>query len=91
MSSETAAKIYEWASYVLIVGATIFFFIFKDTPALRLNLTLITLVVAVYMRALMYRSRNRDTESENEELKRDLRHLTALLAEKEKTADKNKK
>lgn len=91
MSSETAAKIYEWASYVLIVGATIIFFIMKDQPQLRLNLTLIILVIAVYMRALMYRSRNRDVEGENEDLKRDLRRLTALLAEKEKAADKDKK
>lgn len=80
MNSDTASKIYEWSSYILIVAATILFFVLKGTP-LRINLTLITLVAAVYMRALMYRSRSRAADEENEELKRDLRRLTALLAE----------
>ncbi len=83
MTSSTAAKIYEWASYILIIGATVIFFLLKEVPQLRLNLTLILLVMAVYMRALMYRSRNRQLESDNEELRHDLRRLTALLAEKE--------
>lgn len=84
MSSDTAAKIFEWCSYILILGATMVFFLLKDTPVLRINLTLIILVVAVYMRALMYRSKMRVANDENDELKRDLRQLTAMLAQKEK-------
>ncbi|MDY5969604.1 MAG: hypothetical protein SPJ13_06295 [Bacteroidales bacterium] len=80
MNSDTASKIYEWASYVLVLGATVLFFAMKGNP-LRFNLTLIALVAAEYMRVLMYRSRSRAAEGENEELKRDLRRLTALLAE----------
>lgn len=84
MSKDTASKIFEWCSYILILGATAVFFLLKEMPVLRINLTLIVLVVAVYMRALMYRSRLRGTSDENEELRRDLRRLTAILSEKEK-------
>lgn len=84
MSSDTASKIFEWCSYILILGATTVFFLLKEMPTLRINLTLIVLVVAVYMRALMYRSRLRGTNDENEELRRDLRRLTAMLSDKEK-------
>ena len=84
MNSDTASKIYEWGSYVVILAATVLFFALKGSPQ-RVSLTLIALVVAVYLRALMYRSRLRAADGENEELKRDLRRLTALLAdEKEK-------
>jgi amino acid permease len=84
MSSETAAKIYEWCSYILILGATLIFFFLKNEAQLRINLTLIVAMVAVYMRVMMYRSRNRDLQGENEDLRQDLRRLTAMLAEKEK-------
>lgn len=79
MSKETAMKIYEWASYILLLAATVVFFI----SGKNVDLTLIVLVCAVYMRVLMYRTKYRICEEENEEVKRDLRKLTALLKEKE--------
>ncbi len=84
MNSSTAAKIYDWASYIFIIGATVFFFVMKEETQLRVYLTLFLLFIALFMKALMYRSRTRALESDNEELRNDLRRLTALLAEKER-------
>ncbi len=78
MSNQTKLKIFEWASYILIIGATVIYF------ALRPNgmaLTLVVLVLAIFMRLLMERTRRSACEEENEELKNDLRRLTQLLAE----------
>ncbi len=80
MKKETAAKIYEWASYLLLLGATVVFFVTSK----NVQLTLLVLVVAVYLRALMYRARYKSYEEENDTLKRDLRRLTAALKESEK-------
>ena len=81
MKKDTAAKIYEWAPYVMLLGATAVFFIAHQ----RVDLTLIVLMVAIYLRALMYRTRYKAFEEENSDLKRDLRRLTAVLKEKEKS------
>ena len=79
MTDTTAAKIYEYGSYVLILAATaVFFFMDKNV-----ELTLLVLVVAVYLRVMMYRTRFQGAAKENEELKSDLRRLTQALKEKE--------
>jgi len=79
MTDNTAAKIYEWGSYVLILAATVLFFALDR----NVNITLLVLVVAVYLRVMMYRTRCQSAQKENEELKSDLRRLTQLLKEKE--------
>ncbi len=81
MKRDTAAKIYEWASYVMLLAATAFFFIARE----RVSITLIVLMVSIFLRALMYRTRCKAYEEENSDLKRDLRRLTAVLKEKEKS------
>ena len=80
MSNDTAAKIYEWGSYILITGATLCFFL----TGKRVELTLLVLVIAVYLRVMMYRTKYKAFEEENEELKADLRRLTADLRQCEK-------
>ncbi|MCQ2299264.1 MAG: hypothetical protein MJZ81_03980 [Bacteroidales bacterium] len=79
MDNNTASKIYEWGSYILIVAATLVFFLMDK----NVQLTLLVLVIAVYLRVMMYRSRCKSFEDENDELKEDLRKLTQLLKEKE--------
>ena len=51
MDSKKAIKFYEWASYVLILAATAVFFLMEK----NVSLTLLVLVVAVYLRVMMYR------------------------------------
>lgn len=80
MNNTTAAKIYEWGSYILILAATAIFFI----TGKKVDLTLLVLVLAVYMRVMMYRTRLKSYEEENEELKNDLRRLTQVLEQKSK-------
>lgn len=75
MTHQTASKIYEWGSYVLILAATAIFFIMDK----NVELTLLVLVVAVYMRVMLYRTRYQAAQEENEELKQDLRRLTQAL------------
>lgn len=75
MEKSTLAKVYEWASYVLIVGATVYYFV----SGKEVQITLIVLFLAVFARNLMYRTRYKLFEEENEELKVDLRRLTNLL------------
>lgn len=81
MTHKTALKIYEWASYILILAATVVYFIFK---ARGVDLVLIILVIAVFMRLMMEKTRYKACEEENDELKDDLRRLTQLLAEEKK-------
>lgn len=81
MTHKTALKIYEWASYILILAATVIYFIFK---ARGVDLVLIILVIAVFMRLMMEKTRYKACEEENDELKDDLRRLTQLLAEEKK-------
>ncbi len=84
MEKNTQSKIYEWASYLLIVGATVYYFV----SGKEVTITLLLIFLALFARNLMYRVRYKMFEEENEELKVDLRRLTNLLevAKKEKTA-----
>jgi len=84
MEKNTQSKIYEWASYILIVGATVYYFV----SGKEVTITLLLIFLALFARNLMYRVRYKMFEEENEELKVDLRRLTNLLevAKKEKTA-----
>ena len=81
MSHKTALKIYEYASYLLIIGATVLYFTLK---AEGLALTMLVLALAMTMRMLMERQRFKACEEENDQLKDDLRRLTLLLAEEKK-------
>lgn len=81
MSHKTALRIYEWISYILLIGATVVYFVYKSQG---INLVLIILVAAVFMRLMMERTRYKACEEENEELQNDLRRLTRLLAEEKK-------
>ena len=75
MDKNTLSKVYEWASYVLILGATVYYFVSHHET----SITLIVLFLAVFARNLMYRTRYKLFEEENEELRVDLRRLTNLL------------
>ena len=83
MSLKTAIKVYEIASYVLILGATATYFLLK-TSELRLSLTMILVALAILMRMMMERHRFRSAEDEIDQLKDDLRRLTQLYAEEKK-------
>lgn len=74
-------KIFEYASYVLLIAATAVYFIAK-TPGLPY--VLVILVLAMFMRLMMERTRFKMSEEENAELRLDLRRLTQLLAEEKK-------
>lgn len=81
MSHNTAVKIYEYASYALILGATVLYFTLK---AQGVSLTLIVLALAIFCRWMMDRHRYKACEEENDGLRNDLRRLTQLLAEEKK-------
>ena len=81
MSHKTAVRIYEYASYVLIIGATVIYFTLKTQGV---QLTLLVLALAIFCRWMMDRHRYKASEQENEELRNDLRRLTQLLAEEKK-------
>ena len=81
MSHKTAIKIYEIASYVLILGATAIYFWLKQQG---LSLTMLVLALAIFCRWMMDRHRYRACDEENDELRNDLRRLTQLLAEEKK-------
>ena len=83
MSHKTAIKVYEIASYVLILGATVAYFLLK-TSDLRLSLTMILVALAILMRMMMERHRFRSAEEEIDQLKDDLRRLTQFYAEEKK-------
>ena len=89
MSHKNVIKIYEIASYVLILGATAAFFMMKETP-MRLSLTMILVALAIAMRWLMERRRFKAAEEEIDRLHDDLRRLTLLLAEEKKKNNNNK-
>lgn len=81
MSHTTAIKIYEYASYALIIGATVIYFTLKTQGV---QLTLLVLALAIFCRWMMDRHRYKACEQENDELRADLRRLTQLLAEEKK-------
>lgn len=81
MTHNTALKIYEWGSYLLIIGATVLYFVLKERG---IALVLVVLVLAVFMRLMMERTRRKACEDEINELQGDLRRLTRSLAEAQK-------
>ena len=83
MSHKTAIKLYEIASYVLILGATAIYFMLKDSP-IRLSVTMMLVALAIAMRWLMERHRAKSADEEIDQLQDDLRRLTQLLAEEKK-------
>ncbi len=87
MSHKTAIKVYEIASYVLILGATAIYFLMKSQGV---ALTMLVLALAIFCRWMMDRHRYRACEEENDQLRDDLRRLTLLLAEEKKKNNSNK-
>ena len=77
-------RIFEWISYLLIVGATVLYFILRSQGPQALNLTLVLLVLAVASRLMMERIRRQAADAELDELRDDLRKLTQLYAEEKK-------
>ena len=84
MNYQRTLRIYEWISYILIIAATVVYFILHSRGAGALNLTLCILVLAVFCRLMMERTRRQAADAENDELKNDLRRLTQLYAEERK-------
>ena len=78
MDSKTAINIYKWVAYVLLAGATAVYFLTK-----KADMTLMVLTLAVFVYALMFRTRAQALENENNELTEDLRKLTLALAKAE--------
>lgn len=89
MNYQRTLKIYEWISYILIIGATVLYFLLCDQGPYALNLTLCILVLAIFCRLMMERTRRKAADEENDELKEDLRKLTQLYAS-EKKKNENK-
>ena len=87
MNYQRTLRIYEWISYILIIAATVVYFVLRSRGAGALNLTLCILVVAVFSRLMMERTRRQAADTENDELKNDLRRLTQLYAEARKKAE----
>lgn len=77
-------KIYEWASYILIIAATVVYFMLHKQGAGALSLTFFIIILALFCRLMMERTRKEAAEAENDELKEDLRRLTKLYAEEKK-------
>lgn len=85
MSHKTAIKVYEIASYVLILAATVLYFVLKGSvPVLRIFLLMMLVALALVCRWMMERHRFRSAEDEIDQLKDDLRRLTQLYAEEKK-------
>lgn len=85
MQHKTVLRIYEWLSYLLIIGATIMYFIFRQEG---INLVLLVLLLALFTRLMMERTRYKACEEENDALQEDLRRLTRLLAEEKRKQGK---
>ena len=90
MSHKTAIKIYEIASYVLILGATVAVFLMKTEDPRRTPILFLLLIVAIFCRWMMERHRFRAANDEIDQLHDDLRRLTLLLAEEKKKNNNNK-
>ena len=88
MNHKTAILLYEIASYVMILGATVVYFLLK-TNNMRLSLTMVLLAVAIAMRWMMERHHFRAANEEIDQLQSDLRRLTQLLAEEKKKNNNN--
>ena len=85
MSHKTYIRIYEIASYVLILGATVLYFMLKTiNPVQRLSLVMILVALAIACRWGMAHHRFRSCEDELDQLQQDFRRLTQLYAEEKK-------
>ena len=92
MNHKLAIRIYEIASYVLILAVTLILFV----PSIKtmfpgsklLAVTMVLIVFSVAARWMMERHRFRSANDEIDQLQADLRRLTQLLAE-EKKKNKN--
>jgi c-di-AMP phosphodiesterase-like protein len=84
MNYQRTLRIYEWISYILIIGATIICFVLRSRGAWALNLTICILLLAIFCRLMMERTRRLAADAENDQLKDDLRRLTHLYAEEKK-------
>lgn len=84
MNHQTKLRLYEIVSYILIIGATVIYFIFHEQGPGALNLTLIVLILAVLSRMMMERTRRQAADAEIDILRNDLRRLTQLYAEEKK-------
>ena len=82
-------RVYEWLSYILILGATVLYFVMRNEGAQALNLTLVLLVLAIACRMMMERTRRQAADAELDELREDLRKLTQLYAEEKKKNNNN--
>ena len=89
MNYQKTLRNYEWISYILIIGATVAYFLLRGQGPWALNLTLCILVLAVFCRLMMERTRRQAADAENDELKSDLRKLTQLYAEEKKKNSNN--
>lgn len=89
MNYQRNLRIYEYISYFLIIAATVVYFIFRSQGHSAVNLTLVILILAIFSRMMMERTRRQAADAENDELKADLRRLTQLYAE-EKKKNQNK-
>lgn len=83
MSHNTAIRLYEIASYALILGATAVYFMMHDATR-KIPLTMLLIALALFTRWMMERHRCKACNEENDQLKADLRRLTQLLAEEKK-------
>ena len=88
MSHKTAVKIYEIASYVLILAATALMLVPKLKAAMEgsnlLAVIMILIALATAARWGMEHHRFRSAEGEIDQLQGDVRRLTQLLAEEKK-------
>ncbi len=83
MNFKRNLRIYEYISYILLLGATVICFAFR-AESWRLEATLLLIVAALFARLMMERTRYKAADAENDELKDDLRRLTQLYAEEKK-------
>lgn len=84
MNYQKTLRVYEWISYILIIGATVVYFMLRSQGSWVFTLTFGILALAVFFRLMMERVRRQAADEEIEELKNDLRRLTQLYAEEKK-------
>lgn len=88
MNYKRNLRIYEYVSYFLMLAATVVCFAFRNEPW-RIDTTLLIIVLALFARLMMERTRFKSADAENDELKADLRRLTQLYAEEKKKNQNN--
>lgn len=88
MNYQRNLRIYEYISYFLLLAATVICFAFR-TALWRLDATLLLIMLALFARLMMERTRYKAADAENDELKNDLRRLTQLYAEEKKKNQNN--